>query len=641
MIGLALLGLGLLLLAVLAWRSIRSSGADPTPVASLTLPDQTPIIELSESPSPILSPMPAPSLFRQIPETIDQRPPPERADQDFNRLSSLIFPVRDYFATAKALGGYELGEPALPAFQAQVGDRTYFNTADGRRQAELVWVDELAAYWVEVGLAVDRPALAEAAGRLRTRYFPLLSRTFGPAWPPDPDGPLFEILHVSGAPDTPELGYFTDENQYPRSLFPRSNEREMVYLNMTELQAGTLLYDGTLVHELQHLMQWHLDANEEKWLNEGLSQVAETMAGLDTVEPRAYLEQSFIRLDRWDDSPATIYAHYAGSYLYLLYLWEQLGDAALVDLIRHPANGLTAVRSVLAAHRSDLSLERFTADWATTLYLDGLTGDPRFNLRAFELPAPFFSDRVRQLPYQSVTSLEQYAVDYIDLDFQGRATITFAGDTLAPLLDPPADGESWFAPAADSSRLQLTAAVNLSGAPVPVLSFSTWHDLEPGYDFAYLTISTDGGDSWSVLEPESGVAGEFGPAWGGLSEGWVRESIALDEYAGGEVLLRFEVLTDFRELGRGFAIRDLSLSPAMDVEWQPNGFVRTGATLPQRWEVRLVQDEGEPAVAPLVLDELNRGQVEVELGPQGGALIVIPLTPFVETHADYWLSVER
>ncbi|MHC5804586.1 hypothetical protein ACYTX7_10290, partial [Streptococcus pyogenes] len=77
------------------------------------------------------------------------------------------------------------------------------------------------------------------------------------------------------------LGYFTDENQYPRSLFSQSNEREMIYLNMGQLTLGTPLYDGTLVHEVQHLIQWNLYDNEDQWFNEGLSQIAEVIAGLD------------------------------------------------------------------------------------------------------------------------------------------------------------------------------------------------------------------------------------------------------------------------------------------------------------------------------------------------------------------------
>ncbi len=75
--------------------------------------------------------------------------------------------------------------------------------------------------------------------------------------------------------------------------------------------------------------------------------------------------------------------------------------------------------------------------------------------------------------------------------------------------------------------------------------------------------------------------------------------------------------------------------------WQPAGFVETGALLPHQWAVRLVVDGDPPQVIPLTLDELNRGQMEGELGPGGGALLVMALTPGVRTTADYWLVVEQ
>ena len=213
---------------------------------------------------------------------------------------------------------------------------------------------------------------------IRDSYYPILTRVFGQEWRPGIDGdPRFTVFHVLGASDTVELGYFSDENEYPRALFADSNEREMIYLNMARLEAGTPLYDGTLVHEVQHLIQWNLDGNEDRWLNEGLSQVAETLLGLATVDPHPFLEQTQVRLDRWGgESEALI--HYANSYLFVLYLWEQLGDAALSELARHPANGLAAVRAVLAGHRPGLPLEEFAADWATALYLDGRSPDPRY-----------------------------------------------------------------------------------------------------------------------------------------------------------------------------------------------------------------------------------------------------------------------
>lgn len=594
-----------------------------------------------------LSPNPSPGPAT-IPAAIIQLPIPDRAPADLERLYATIPPVHDYFAAAEELGRVELGERASLAPPQAVGDRATFQTADGPRQAELVYQDDLAAYWVENGLVVDSAALAAAAERLRTAYYPLLVRTFGQEWRPGIDGdPRFTVLHTLGAAETAELGYFSDENEYPRTLFANSNEREMVYLNMARLEVGTPLYDGTLAHEVQHLIQWNLDPNEDKWLNEGLSQVAETLVGLDTVDPRPYLEQTYVRLDRWDGG-TDVLIHYANSYLFVLYLWEQLGDAALSELARHPANGLAAARAIVAgyrptaAQRPDLSLESFAADWATALYLDGRSADPRFTIRQQVLAPPFYANRVRQLPFEASAALDPFAFDVIDLDFSGPATLTFAGDTLAPLLDPPPDGGPvWYAPPADSARSQLSAAVDLTGGAA-ALSFLVWHDLEPDYDFAYLSISTDDGQTWRLLEPEHAQPGAYGPAWGGDSGGWQRETLDLSAYGGQQIQLRFDVVTDFEQFGRGFAVDDLRVTgAAAPPVWQANGFVETGAVWPQRWAVRLIREGQTPEVIPLALDEANRTQATIDLDEAGGALIVMPLTPFGETPAEYWLAISR
>ena len=612
-------------------------------------------VERAESASSALDgkllPSPSPENagdFSGIPANIVQITAPEDAEANMIAFYENNPPSHDYFKLAEALGGLDLGEREVPSESAAVGDRRTFHTHDGSRQAELIYQDELAAYWVETGIALDRSELAAAAQRLRELYYPLLVRNIGTEWRPGIDGDSrITVLHTLGAPDTYELGYFSDEDQYPSALFPTSNEREMVYLNMSQLELGPL-YDGTLVHEVQHLIQWNLDANEDKWLNEGLSQIAETMAGLDTVDPRPYLEQTQIRLDSWSKAAPDIHAHYAGSYLYLLYLWEQLGDAAITELARHPANGLAAVRAVLAGHNPERSLETFTADWATALYLDGRSADPHYNIEAFELPPPFFADRVRQRPYAESATLDQFGIDIIDLDFTGKATLIFAGDTTAELTGaPPDDMPFWFAPPSNSSHSQLSAEIDLTNVATATLNFFAWYSLEPSYDFAYISVSTDGGRSWRPLEPTHGVPGAYGPAWGGRSaeatgnqNGWLAESISLDAYAGKNISLRFDVVTDFEEAGRGFAVNEPTITGlAEQPVWQPDGFVKTGHLLPQRWEVRLIRNGDGGEVIPLRLDDLNRIQTEIELGAEGGALIVVPLTPFVESAANYWLSI--
>ena len=172
--------------------------------------------------------------------------------------------------------------------------------------------------------------------------------------------------------------------------------------------------------------------------------------------------------------------------------------------------------------------------------------------------------------------------------------------------------------------------------------FDVWHDLEPGYDFAYLSVSADGGQTWRRLSPGQPVTGEFGPAWNGAGGGWRREAISLDAYAGARIVLRFDVITDFRGLGRGFAVgAPLVEGLATPPLWHGDGFVQTGATLPQRWELRLIRDGATPQVVRLAPDATNRGQWTIDLGPDGGALVIMPLTPPAAAPADYWLRVTR
>jgi hypothetical protein len=118
---------------------------------------------------------------------------------------------------------------------------------------------------------------------------------------------------------------------------------------------------------------------------------------------------------------------------------------------------------------------------------------------------------------------------------------------------------------------------------------------------------------------------------------------------GQEILLRFHVLTDFESVGRGFALDNIAipeLGYVNDVEtaddhWQANGFVQTGWLLPQRWSVQVISHEPNRKIIPLNLDALNQTQENIVLGENGGTLVIIPLTPFVDEHARYWVEVTK
>ena len=626
----------------------------PTPTSEPLMTQTAPADLIATQPAPTAPPTPLPI---SPPAAIEQRPISPDTRSDLLALHQANYPPHDYYETAIHLGKYDMGARVIEQPLRQIGERQIFNTDEGAVEAALMAITPHAYFWIENGLEVDETAVQAAADRLENEYYPQLTYLFEHEWQPGVDGdPHFSILHLQGRSDEYELGFFASQDEYPRTVFTNSNEQEMVYLNLSQLDLGSELYFGTLIHEIQHLFQWHLDKNEAAWVDEGLSQLAELFVGLDTVWPDAYLEQPEIRLNEWEFESDVLDAHYGASYLFTVYLWEQLGDEALRAFVRHPANGLSALYHLLRVYKPEMSITDWMGNWAAANYLDDLSAGSQYGYVNLDLFEPFFRTRVRQLPFEETLSIEQFGVHYIDLDYAGPVTITFAGDTLVPITDPPSavTQDMWFLPPIDETDATLTATFDLAGLSEAELTFDTWFDLETDYDYAYVLISTDSGANWDLLYPQNGVSGEYGPGLNGRSSaasnainGWLHETISLNRYIGQEIKIRFQVLTYFEGIGNGFALNNLAVNSGnpttpllLPTFIESESFSQTGGWLPQEWAIRLVRRGSLPEVLNMPLNELNQARQTVDLGAEGGALIIMPTTPFTSNPPDYWLRVE-
>ncbi len=595
------------------------------------------------------------------PSDIEQTPLEDHHWMYLRALMDEGYPPRDYYESAARLGSSYIGERTIQREPYEIGDRQVFRTDEGRIQAELLAVTDHAYFWVETALGFDSESVIAAAERFEEEFYPVVSRLFGEEWRPGVDNDVhFSVLHLDGYNGDRELGFFNSGDEYPWTVVIDSNQQEIVYLNMANLNLGDDLYQGTLIHEVQHLIQWHNDANESVWINEGLAQLTELYAGLDTVDTVTdYLHKPDVPLNSWNfEDEDSLYAHYGASFLFTVYLWEQLGVAAISELSSQPADGLAGVQAILATYKPEVTLEQFLGNWAVANYVDDLTAGPEYGYANLRLHRPVHEEEISSSEYSALKRINQYGVHYIKLDHSGPITISFVGDTTANLMGTTslASDRMWYAPMADELDAQLAANIDLTGLNSATLEFSAWYDLEEEYDFAYVTISTDGGVSWDILEPEHTSPGEFGPAFGGSSQdeanndgGWVRESIDLSQYAGQVATIRFEVLTDSAVSGGGFAIDNFTvpeLALVMDADsdtagWSASGFVQTGRLLPQPWVVILIEEGANFQVTPLTLNELNQGRWTFDLGEDGGILVVAALNPMISSPASYWLTAEQ
>jgi hypothetical protein len=190
--------------------------------------------------------------------------------------------------------------------------------------------------------------------------------------------------------------------------------------------------------------------------------------------------------------------------------------------------------------------------------------------------------------------------------------------------------------------MTLTRRLDLRDAAGPLsLDYWVWYDLEQGYDYAYVEVSEDGGATWDILRTPSGTpedpsGNSYGWGYNGLSGGggeavWIEESVDLSAYAGSEILLRFEYITDAAVNGEGLLLDDVRLGAiGLDEDfekgdggWQAEGFVRLFNQLPQTYRAVLVTRGDEERVEEVVLDESQAGSLPFHVGQGEEAMLVV------------------
>jgi immune inhibitor A len=531
-----------------------------------------------------------------------------------------------------------------------------------KTRATLAYMNDVVAMWVEYGYPVDKQKLAAAADTFALEIYPTVREVFGEEWSPGIDNdPRLHIVNMFWL--GPNVGgYFSPADEYPSEVYPFSNEREAFYISMLGLEVGSDEYMSTLAHEFQHMVRWNNDPNEDLWLNEGLSQLAERIAGYDTAFTHFnYLYDSQVQLNSWSEDFRESYSHYGAAYLFSLYLWERLGTDVIYRIADHPAGGMAAVEDVLAGE--GIAVDDIFADWIVANYLDDPTvGDGRYGYEYETLTPICPRRRVAATKAQPRTSLAQYTANYIEIEGQGEFTIDFRGDTEVPLIPTsPKSGRHFFwAGRADNSDMTLTRAFDLRGLESATLQYWTWYDIQELGDFGFVLASTDGGETWDFLNATSMQVGDewfdeglsfyTGASGGGqLSSSWLWEEVDLSPYVGGEVLIRFEYVTNTTYNGLGWAIENIRIPEldyyydvdTADESWEMDGFIRANNQILQKWVLYLIEYGNGTTVTPIPVFADGTADATVTLGPESdrATVVVGAMAPLTKVEANYHLAV--
>jgi len=533
--------------------------------------------------------------------------------------------------------------------------------------AILEYKTEHVYMWVEEGVRFDQDDLIAAADLFEEHIYPTDRAFFGSEWTPGVDNdPHISILHTRNLGDY-TLGYYFSPSEFVSAVREDSNEMEMFYVNIDYLAINSDDYHGTLAHEFQHMIHWYNDRNEDTWLNEGFSELASYLNGFDPGSADvSFASRPDNQLNDMDYDAPDGYASYGAGYLFTSYFLDRFGPEATQTLVAHPENSLASVEAVLSDLGTGLTYEDLFADWIVANLLDdpyiadGRYGYEEIDPPSFGIETTYYES---DYPISESSTVHQHGTDYIELRGEQPLVFRFTGSTQVGLVDTTAYSGSyfWWSNRGDDSDMYLTQAFDLSGVNEATLTFWTWYDLEEDWDYAYVEVSADEGQTWEILTTPSGTGtnpngNSFGWAYTGRSGGegtaeWIREQVDLSSYAGQEIIVRFEYITDDAVTRPGFVLDDVAIPEIgyfSDFEegvdgWESAGFIRHTNLLPQRWLVQLILFDPDTRVQRLELNDDQTGEWVIPLDSRTDRAVVTisGLAPVTTEMASYGYEIEE
>jgi hypothetical protein len=584
---------------------------------------------IDEPTTPALPTRPSPTRQQPgsaTPEATAGSPELDAALETLQIFNEEVVPINDPIDLAKRLEGRIGLARELQALTQtyQVGDRqTYWVTnSDTNKSVEvdvtLRYVSDHVYFWIQDGLAYNEDALSDLVETFDDKIYPRNREFFGSEWSPGVDAdPRLYIVYARGLGGS-VAGYYSSSDEYLPTVREKANGHEMFLLSADHLDLQDQYTYGVLAHEFQHMIHWYRDRNEETWMNEGFSDLAMFLNSYDIGgADRSYAADADIQLNDWPSTPDNRTAHYGASFLFMAYYLDRFGEQATQALVANEANGMASIDEVLAGLSAKdpetgapITAEDVFADWVIASYLqDGQVGDGRYTYNNYpNAPTPALTETIDDCPADmQPREVSQYGVDYIRLNCRGDYTLRVEGSQWVNALpsDPHSGSYAFYSNRGDESNMTLTRSFDFTDASGPLtFTFWTWYDLEEDYDYLFLTASTDG-ENWEILKTPSGTANDpagnsYGWGYNGLSgDGpqWIEEKIDISQFAGKQVQLRFEYITDAAVNGEGFLVDDISIPEtdysvdfeADDGGWTGDGFVRIQNILPQSYRLAVIR----------------------------------------------------
>jgi hypothetical protein len=364
------------------------------------------------------------------------------------------------------------------------------------------------------------------------------------------------------------------------------------------------LYEATVAHEYQHLIHDDYNPLDDTFMNEGCSMYAEPLCGypIDWGSINSFLATPDNSLTVWgDQTDINILADYGQGLLWSIYLSDHYGGADFISsFVQSGIPGIAGLNNVL--QEFGVTFEEVFYDWtlANILHTNEI-GDGKYNyntidlgcedadpIRIYDVKRPWLSPSTGTDFGQTKTILHKntdvyllgsYGTDYFSLTGLSESMsqeFIFDGDNVAhpPIwtqVDEDGDGDlEWYSTSAGPEKdLSIIAEVNIPTSAT-TLSFDTLYDIEELWDYGFVQISTDDGESWVSLENEYTTIDHDPDAYPSIidnlpgitgdSGGWISMEFDISLYADQSVLLCFRYMTDWGTENPGWWVDNIEIN---------------------------------------------------------------------------------
>ncbi len=557
--------------------------------------------------------------------------------------------------------------PTGPRINYQAGDTRTFWVRDSSTlqfnqiTAQLMIISDHAYFWQDMEIAQDvTPEAWASAAESFDNSYQRVRAVFGSEESLGLDGdPRLFVVHSERVGEVG--GYFSETDQLPAVVDAHSNEGQFFFVSNSQTAGiASEYYKETLAHEFQHMIQNNVDSNEEAWLNEGLSMLAQQIAGMrgdNWVEN--YLVDPDQSLWYWSKNSAD----YGQSYLYLDYLYEQLGADFIKSLAANPVNGAVSIDQTLKQFKSSRNADALYMDAISAAFFNDLklqNSALKYQIPNLPVMFPTYESESPISLYQG--TVQQYGgVDILTFIGDNDARLNFRGDQRVKLIPTSAHSGDrfWWSNRNDSSFATLTRKVDLTQAQTATLKYWAWYDIEKDWDYAYLLVSTDNGAHWTPIPTTSSRETDpngqnYGHGFSGISgngseAAWIEETANLNAYAGRQILLRFAMQNNRSVNNFGFAVDDLSIpqigwndnAEAEGRDWIADGFIAIHNHVPQVWAVRAVEQKMDGSIRVHDLDiKKGIGELDIDFSDVRRLVVfIIGQTHYTTLPAAYQVSI--